>query len=935
MLEYYVGQRWVSEMEPELGLGIIKAIENRTIRIHFPASNRERIYAIQSAPIKRVRFQIGDVVTTRNEQSFTVEQIDDSEGVLIYSGDNTSVPESELSDIMSFTSPRDRLLGGFFDYNRDFNLRAYAHRFRHHRLKSAVRGFIGGRIELIPHQLYVAHEVSSRQIPRVLLSDEVGLGKTIEACLILHRLIQAGRIQRVLVLAPESLVHQWFVELFRRFNLLFRIFDGAYCESLKTEDSDQNVFRSEQWALCSLDFIADQAEWNQQAIDAGWDMVVVDEAHHLTENSSEYRLVKKLGDNSPGLLLLTATPEQLGHRSHFTRLQLLDPARYYDFDVFEQEEQKYQRVAELANKILTQIPLSDSENAFLKDMFSDMIPVGKLDIKDDNDRRRIINHLMDRHGMGRVMFRNTRAAVSGFPERKVHLKKLAGNPALIDKINHEIQYDFTGKEIPDDINFKDDPRIQWLAEFLKKNRNTKVLLICCSIKKLQAIHKALEQKIKIKTALFHENLSLLQRDQNAAWFSDPDGPRLMICSEIGSEGRNFQFLSTLVMFDLPRNPELLEQRIGRLDRIGQKHTVNIYVPFVAATAHEVFVRWYHEGLSAFQRNIPGLYYIYQEFGEKLIEVGLHGTNDEIKKLMGDTSVFSKEISNKLEQGRDRLLELHSFRPSVSQELIEDIRTADNSRSLEQFMLRVFDRFGVAYQELQNRSYHISFDLLDDPNFPIPPMRNKVMTATFDRATALNREDIEFLSRDHPMVIGAIDVLLGTEKGNCTLAKWPVDESPELLLEAIFVAECVAPAHLNVERFLSPTPIRMLVDHSLQDLSDTYKERALNKRLRDVKNLPLLNNSQVRSELIPSMISRCGELAEQEKQQIVQLGLVSMKEVISDEIQRLLALKQVNPNIRNQEISAWEKERNDLFDVISNTRLRLDALRLIYKGNESN
>src|SRR4029434_4691478 len=104
-----------------------------------------------------------------------------------------------------------------------FDLRYRALQLQYERRRSPVRGFVGGRIGLIPHQLFIASEVTSRQNPRVLLADEVGLGKTIESCLILHRLLLTGRVQRVLILVPESLVHQWFVELLRRFNLWFSI----------------------------------------------------------------------------------------------------------------------------------------------------------------------------------------------------------------------------------------------------------------------------------------------------------------------------------------------------------------------------------------------------------------------------------------------------------------------------------------------------------------------------------------------------------------------------------------------------------------------------------------------------------------------------------------------------------------------------------------
>ena len=102
----------------------------------------------------------------------------------------------------------------------------------------------------------------------------------------------------------------------------------------------------------------------------------------------------------------------------------------------------------------------------------------------------------------------------------------------------------------------------------------------------------------MKVGLFHEGLPLVQRDRNAAWFAEPDGAQLLICSEIGSEGRNFQFAHHLVLFDLPLNPGLLEQRIGRLDRIGQTQTIRIHVPYVESSSEECVLDWYHRGLDA-------------------------------------------------------------------------------------------------------------------------------------------------------------------------------------------------------------------------------------------------------------------------------------------------------------------------------------------------
>jgi predicted amidophosphoribosyltransferase len=105
--------------------------------------------------------------------------------------------------------------------------------------------------------------------------------------------------------------------------------------------------------------------------------------------------------------------------------------------------------------------------------------------------------------------------------------------------------------------------------------------------------------------VFHEDLTLVQRDRAAAWFSEADGARLLLCSEIGSEGRNFQFAHHLILFDLPLKPDLLEQRIGRLDRIGQTEDIKIHVPYIAGSGEEVLARWYHEGLNAFEKNLEG------------------------------------------------------------------------------------------------------------------------------------------------------------------------------------------------------------------------------------------------------------------------------------------------------------------------------------------
>ncbi len=146
--------------------------------------------------------------------------------------------------------------------------------------------------------------------------------------------------------------------------------------------------------------------------------------------------------------------------------------------------------------------------------------------------------------------------------------------------------------------FDNDPRVDWLLNTMKDLQPAKVLLICKSKEKVLALEEVLSMRANLKVGVFHEDLTIVQRDRNAAWFSELDGAQILLCSEIGSEGRNFQFAHHLILFDLPLHPELLEQRIGRLDRIGQTENIHIHIPYLANSPQHVLVRWFHEGLNA-------------------------------------------------------------------------------------------------------------------------------------------------------------------------------------------------------------------------------------------------------------------------------------------------------------------------------------------------
>jgi len=832
-------------------------------------------------------------------------------------------------------------------------------------------------VQLLPHQLYIANEAGKRHAPRVLLADEVGLGKTIEAGLILHQQLVSGRARRVLIVVPDSLVHQWLVEMLRRFNLHFTILDEARCLALadtqmepdwddelalltdELHEHEENPFESAQLVLCSLSFLTNSRKRLAQAKAAGWDLLLVDEAHHLQwseqQVSDEYCCIEELAQVARGLLLLTATPEQLGLESHFARLRLLDPDRYYDLQKFREEESKYQPVNTLVEQLLALIEADDlAEKTSHDELFEALAEYVSLDritalrtaVQDNAAEQQsdvveqIIRDLLDQHGTGRVLFRNTRSAVPGFPERQLNIHPLP-SPEFYTALAEDAPLErlitpervLTGGAASDDDDswLKQDSRVDWLADWLQENRDEKVLLICAHASTAIALETHLRLYRGVTTSVFHEEMDLISRDRGAAYFADmEEGAQVLVCSEIGSEGRNFQFAHHLVLFDLPLNPDLLEQRIGRLDRIGQRHTVQIHVPYYEGSAQAVLLRWYDEGLNSFRAACTAGQLISDTFHEQLAFALQQSHNTTlVENLISDTLALRLETEQRLQQGRDRLLELNSCDQTQAAELIEQIVLQERSSELSRYMERVFDQYGVEQER------HSAFSTVLQPGDHMhtshfPGLPEGGVTATFQREFALSREDIQFLSWEHPMVSGAMDMVISEQFGNVALGtvKLGPIKPGTVLLEAVFVMQCAAPAVLQLFRYLPCTTVRVLLDQKGTQLGKVLGHEKLNQLIKRVPKgtaRELIRHAQ--PELV-SMIKKAEDSVAPQQQQLIDAAMQRMQEQQSNELQRLEALSAVNPNIRQQEIDFLREETQSLADYLLTAQLKLDALRVI-------
>ncbi|MCX9107349.1 RNA polymerase-associated protein RapA [Aeromonas veronii] len=950
-MPFALGQRWISDTETDLGLGTVVAVEGRMVTLLFPATGENRMYAKEEAPVTRVSFNVGDQITSHEDWTMTVEEVQEKDGLLIYVGVRTdndepvALKEVFLNNFIKFNKPQDRLFAGQIDRMSRFTLRYEALINQHQRRRNPTRGLAGGRVSLIPHQLYIAHEVGHRYAPRVLLADEVGLGKTIEAGMIIHQQLLSGRAHRVLILLPETLQHQWLVEMLRRFNLHFSLFDEERC--IEAFADAENPFETEQLVICSLDFLRKKRRRFEQVLEAEWDLLVVDEAHHLEWSeeapSRAYEMVEALAEQVPGVLLLTATPDQLGHQSHFARLRLLDPERFYDYEAFLAEEQAYGQVASAAQELLDGETLSDEARQILANQLEG------LDLSDVEARQQAVAKLLDQHGTGRVLFRNSRANIQGFPERHLNvypmplpeqyktaikvMGMMGGNGG--DLQTRALRYLYPEKIFQqfegDNATWTQfDPRVEWLLELLLSARQQKVLVICSEAATAIALEEALRTREGIRGAVFHEGMSILERDKASAYFAQQEGgAQVLLCSEIGSEGRNFQFASHLVLFDLPLNPDLLEQRIGRLDRIGQQNTVEIHVPYLEGTAQRALQLWYHDGLDAFEQTCPTARPVFEAVREELFELLAANTGDQaaLDALLVKTRELHEPLKARLEQGRDRLLEIHSSGGATAQQLVDKLAAEDDDTGMISFALKMFDEIGVNQDDRgENALVLTPGDHMLVPSFPGLPQDG--MTITFDRNTALSRDDMALLSWDHPMMRGGIDLILGSEIGATSVALLKNKALPigSILLELIFVAESAA--HPQLYRFMPPTPIRLLMDKNGQNLGEKVAFDAFNRQLTPVNRhlgSKLVTASQ---PVIHGLIGKGQAIAEELKAGIVDKARTQMAQTLQQDLDRLEALKAVNPNVRDSELDYLRNLQAELHHLIDQTQLKLDAIRFI-------
>ena len=790
-------------------------------------------------------------------------------------------------------TPVELLLDGQLSDGRSYGLRLQSMYLQHAYQYDPKSGLSNARIEPEPYQVFVAHRVANGLFPRMILADEVGLGKTIEAGLVLKELRARKIIDRVLIICPASLQAQWEYELRSKFNEPFTIFDSTAVKFLGKDGGNPWLKRKN--IIVSKDFARKDANISQ-IVEAGWDMVVFDEAHHVRrkmvgkksvkiEETKLYKLANLLQDRIFGLLLLTATPMQIHPFELYSLIELIDPSLYKNFEEFERYRKDIPHLNNLMKDLLEWETVSkDEKKEKIEDINIGMSWLEKADfvtiqnLEDSTLRQEIITRLISRHPVAQALIRNRKARVGGFMERKarripVKLTKeeyniyqdvtnyirfgydrattdkkrqvgfrMATYQRLLTSSSCALRESFENRihklesldapvvkrsavseekleELRDseDVSRSFDEiehialdkaerelEISELRKFIQRLGKIKDSKAKCLVNNIvvKILEKQPEEKILIFTgflntqkflqenlqvkgytvAIFNGGMDLEEKERSVRYFREK--AQIMITTEAGGEGRNFQFAHIMVNYDLPWNPMKVEQRIGRLDRHGQTRPVLIYNLYNEGTLEERILNVLEYRIQLFTESVGSMDPILGKI-EREIERIVIEHMDDLDELMSD---FERDIEKEVEQARlkeklwrDFILDDSSFRKDKANELLERNTLADYN-SLRKFISDALDFYGGRLMDHHNGGMSLALS----PKLAIRVGTDKSVTqGVFDPTEAREREDLDFFALDHDLIRLLLTYV--RDKGGVTGARILPDIHLNLAVEIIYAS----------------------------------------------------------------------------------------------------------------------------------------------------
>lgn len=659
------------------------------------------------------------------------------------------------------------------------------------------------RTQILAHQVESTHRVISALVPRFLLADEVGLGKTIEAGLVLKEMIFRHEHRRILIVCPASLVMQWQNELRSKFNEEFAVIDRHALARIKRTAGGENPWLGTDRIICSLDFIKSKSNLELLA-DARWDTVIIDEAHRLRRDSLRSTLAYSAGETlsarAKSLLLLTATPfrgklEELYYLIRLLDKNLLGPfqtfyntycignadlaplrekiseviirrtkkevggftrrmARTIRFELFPEERELYDATTRYVSEEYNRAMQSENRAVgFVMTVFQKLL---------DSSSRALHSALRNRRDrLASILEKSDGEVLRHFSLEKT-LEPDLSDPDDIDESSDALlsqTLNKTRQELAAEIatleglvalaeaipaNKKGEKLREMMRVLIKKSRK---VLIFTQFRTTQDYLSEILSGFRLE--LFHGSMSRDQKEEAILNFREKAD--ILISTEAGGEGRNLQFCHVLINYDLPWSPLKIEQRIGRIHRFGQPKDVQIYNFSTAGTVAEKVLKVLERKLKLFEESIgtPDIL-----LGQ--IEEELNLGSVFMEMLLGRKSQrkISAEIDEKMERARR------------SYEKLADLAVTQKM----DFNYDEYYRVTLQERKFSNRRIEDFINRLrrDDPSVDGTIGRRNRLTrlyplggagarrhGTFDSARALENDSLEFLAFGNPLVDGLV------------------------------------------------------------------------------------------------------------------------------------------------------------------------------------
>lgn len=726
-----------------------------------------------------------------------------------------------------------------------------------HLINNASYGFrvlAGCRAFLLPHQISTVARCFETMPVRYMLADEVGLGKTVEACSILSILASENKKLRTVIIAPGALVSQWKNELHYKYNL----------------EASVAVARARICLIPMEELAKSQGLW-----DTDWDLAIVDETHRLLGQDLLYQRIQELSRRVTHILLLSATPIQDRNEEYRRLLSLLNPEQYENMssERFQWMVKKQKRIQKSVNQQLGRLERYDEYSEIILDALKDISDtledcaleklIQAVDLRSADQGlsciKQALAYICENYRVERKVIRNRRQLISEKMAKRTLIEvpytplsqnenynetgAIQNTLAFLAENGDDDESYVTGKAIPllsalfsspwafeealhnlqiDDgilldsaktwrsqaesehslINeaLDEEPdlikgRLMTAMDYI--DQETEILdKENCKLVVFTAFNATLNQFLDLFNARFEnegifavpfgKHMSRPELEDSVYAFQNDPACRVIICDETGGEGRNFQNAAQIIHLDLPWNANALEQRIGRLDRLGRDSAMDVQsvVVYAKGTVEEQLFHIWRDGMKLFEQSLSGLEIITGELNELIVEALTDDYYNGLSNAFEDILEQAEEMRESVEDEQDFDLGATLYRPlSQGIDHVLDLYATEEDNLFATAMMGWGGQAGLYPEKgrkdglVEFRESSFSVNAARQSLF-IPPnwdryndssimLREGKILGSFDRKISATREDVLFFAPGDAVYDAIISNAVGCNRGRCT------------------------------------------------------------------------------------------------------------------------------------------------------------------------